>query len=346
MVLVLSIDGGGIRGLIPAVVLAEIQRRLTKRGVTTPLCRLVHLMAGTSTGGIIAAGLTCPHKKTPDQPAMTPADLVALYELEGPQIFASDIFRRIKAGTVDERYDEKPLEQKLAHYLGDARLSQALGCVMITAYDIKARRTVFMKGGRPRPPGALPKVPSDYFFKDAARATSAAPTYFEPEPVRDLTTGDVRILVDGGVFNNDPAMSAYIEALKLGYPAEDITVVSLGTGYLTRSFSYNEARNWGAIGWISPTRGTPILSIMMHGQADATMHHLNELLNQDGKPKRYYRFDAPLTLANDDMDDTTPKNLLLLKATAESIIATRGADLDAVVDLLAAEAAAPAPASA
>lgn len=343
MAIVLSIDGGGIRGLIPAIVLAEITRRLKKdHGVDKPLCDLVHLTAGTSTGGIIAAGLTCPHPDGSGSPAMSPADLVSLYETEGPQIFDAGFFRDLHRGLIDERYDEKPLEQKLAHYLGKGRLSEALGAVMITAYDIKGRETVFMKGGKVRGPGKWPKKPMDYYFKDVARATSAAPTYFEPEPVTDVAGTKTCILVDGGVFNNDPAMSAYVEAIKLGHDPAGITVVSLGTGYLTRPYSYNEARNWGALGWIAPSRGAPILSIMMHGQSHATSHHLDELLNLPRQPKRYHRFDIGLTMenggANDDMDDTTQKNLDRLKRTAENLIARQTGEIDAVVDLLAKEA--------
>lgn len=353
MALVLSIDGGGIRGLIPAIVLAEITRRLQLRGIDKPLCELVHLTAGTSTGGIIAAALNCPHPHDPKRPSMTPPELVSLYEAEGPEIFNAGFFRKLHRGLVDESYDEKPLEMKLAKHLGDAKLSEGLGAVMITAYDIAARETVFMKGGRVRGPGAWPKPPTDYRFRDAARATSAAPTYFEPEPVTDVAGKKTRILVDGGVFNNDPAMSAYVEAVKLGHAADDITVISLGTGYLTRPFAYNEARNWGALGWIDPRKGAPILSVMMHGQAHSTGHHLDMLLNADGKPKRYHRLDIALTMANggasDDMDDTTPKNLANLRKTANMLIAQQNNAIEDVVSLLADEAIAqpvPAPAPA
>lgn len=351
MALVLSIDGGGIRGLIPAIVLAEISRRLQLRGIEKPLCELVHLTAGTSTGGIIAAGLTCPHPHDPKRPSMTPAELVSLYEAEGPEIFNAGFFRKLHRGLIDESYSEKPLEMKLAKHLGDARLSEGLGAVMITAYDIGARETMFMKGGRVRGPGAWPKPPADYRFRDAARATSAAPTFFEPAPVTDVTGSKTHVLIDGGVFNNDPAMSAYVEAVKLGHAPDEITVVSLGTGYLTRPFSYNKARNWGALGWIDPREGAPILSIMMHGQAHSTNHHLDRLLNLEDQPKRYHRLDIALTMENggasDDMDDTTPKNMANLRRTAMTLIERENDTIEEVVSLLAAEGiAAPIPAPA
>lgn len=342
MAIILSIDGGGIRGLIPALVLEEIEKRLNAKvkagaGRTpVPLARAFDLIAGTSTGGIIAAGLTCPKPGKDSVPAMTAADLVRLYETEGPEIFPPHIFRRI-IGMVDESYSEKPLETKLKRYLGDGKLSQAHGAVLITAYDIEARRTVFMKGAGPRQ-HPKPRPYSDYYFRDAARGTSAAPTFFEPEPVTDLTTKDVRILIDGGVFNNDPAMSAYVEALKLGYPEEEIVIVSLGTGVANTSYEYDKVRSWGPLSWVSPLLDKPIISIMMQGQADVTGNHLKELLNDGDKP-RYIRLDPELKgKASDAMDNASPKNLKRLRSVAEDLIKAESKTIDRIVGLIAANA--------
>ncbi|GAA0593463.1 patatin-like phospholipase family protein [Caenispirillum bisanense] len=357
MAIILSIDGGGIRGLIPALVLEEIEKRLNAKvkGLTTdfeysalvqkagaglppvPLARAFDLIAGTSTGGIIAAGLTCPKPGKDSVPAMTAADLVRLYETEGPEIFPPHIFRRI-IGMVDESYSEKPLETKLKRYLGDGKLSQAHGAVLITAYDIEARRTVFMKGAGPRQ-HPKPRPYSDYYFRDAARGTSAAPTFFEPEPVTDLTKNEVRILIDGGVFNNDPAMSAYVEALKLGYPEEEIVIVSLGTGVANTSYEYDKVRSWGPLSWVSPLLDKPIISIMMQGQADVTGNHLKELLNDSGKEDRYIRLDPELKgKASDAMDNASPKNLKRLRSVAEELIKAESKTIDRIVGLIAANA--------
>lgn len=328
MKLVLSIDGGGIRGLIPAIVLRELESRYRALNGGKPLAQVFELIAGTSTGGIIAAGLCAPKVGAPDKtPAMTPDDLVTLYEKHGGEIFDRSLFRRIRSTLFDERFDAVTLESLLRTHLGDTRLSQAIGTVMMTAYDIRKRETVFMKGPKAGSAG-------DFRFREAARATSAAPTYFEPALVENLTTGEMQALVDGGVFNNQPAMSAYVEARKMGARAEDIVVVSLGTGYQTRAYSYNDARNWGSLAWISPLKGAPVLSIMMHGQTHATDHHLDRLLN-DGGGKRFYRFDRRLEDANDDMDDATEKNIEALKREAHRIINEQDAELTAVAQLMA-----------
>src|SRR3954453_664746 len=118
---VLSIDGGGIRGLIPALVLAEIERRTGR-----PTADLFALIAGTSTGGILACGLTRPG---PDGRPLHSAEALAdLYRTEGPKIFDRSLRKKITSvgGLVDERYDDEALNAALATYLGDARLKDAL----------------------------------------------------------------------------------------------------------------------------------------------------------------------------------------------------------------------------
>ncbi|MGH6915261.1 MAG: patatin-like phospholipase family protein, partial [Geminicoccales bacterium] len=268
---VLSIDGGGIRGLIPALVLEELERRLNAKGKTRPLHAYFDLIAGTSTGGILAAGLTAPHPQDPGRPAASPHDLVKLYRDEGGEIFQTGTFTSIRrcfgnvfagnlAGAVEEKYDHAPLEAKIRRTLGERRISEALTGLLITAYDITARATVVMKQ-RPLCPGEAPH--DDFFFWEAARATSAAPTYFEPARVTNLTSGKAMTLVDGGVYANNPSVCAFVEGLKMGATAQSMILVALGTGYQNRPYSYYETRNWGPINWINPALGAPIISILM-----------------------------------------------------------------------------------
>ena len=167
---ILSIDGGGIRGIIPATVLAEVERRTGK-----PVAEAFDLIAGTSTGGILALALTRPGDA--GGPAYRAEDLVGLYEREGPGIFSRSLCKRIRSvdGLLDERYPSHGLEDALDTYLGDARLSDALTDVIVPAYDIERRGTFFFKSRKARIDEA-----DDFAMRDAAHATSAAPTYFEP----------------------------------------------------------------------------------------------------------------------------------------------------------------------
>ena len=132
---ILSIDGGGIRGLIPALVLAHIEDQCQK-----PAAELFDVIAGTSTGGILALGLACP------QPAYTARDLAGLYVDEGETIFPKRLIN--VRGLYDEKYSAAGLERVLADKLGDARLKDARTRVLVTSYDIERRAPVFFRSVR------------------------------------------------------------------------------------------------------------------------------------------------------------------------------------------------------
>src|SRR3954468_17009270 len=154
---ILTIDGGGIRGLIPALVLAEIEQRTGR-----PIASLFDLVAGTSTGAIIACGLTRPDPMPADQ-------LAALYEEEGPQIFDASLLKHVTSlgGVIDERYDARELVKSLQRHLGETRLGEAITAILVTVYDLEARQARVLRRE------------DDVSMVDAAHASSAAPTYFE-----------------------------------------------------------------------------------------------------------------------------------------------------------------------
>ena len=299
---VLSIDGGGIRGIIPATVLAELELQTGRQ-----TAELFDLIAGTSTGGILALGLTAPAADGSRKPAWRAGDLVDLYEREGRSIFHSDLVHDVVSagGLFDERYPAAGLEKALGRYLGDAMLTDAITDVLITAYDIENRRPFFFKSRR-----ATGEQGWDHPMREVARATSAAPTYFEPAR---LTAGDGHTrfaLVDGGVFANNPAMCAYAEAVRAN--AQDILVVSLGTGQLTRRLRYEHVKGWGLIEW-----ARPILDVVFDGVSDATDYQLDQLLG----PERHLRMQLDLDRgANDNLDDASPRNVGLLKERAAELV--------------------------
>jgi uncharacterized protein len=314
---ILSIDGGGIRGLIPAIVLAEIEARTGRR-----IAELFDLVAGTSTGGILACALTAPARGKPRYRA---EELSALYETEGPRIFSRSLGRRIASadGLLDERYDDRGLHGALERYLGDARLRDALTPILVTAYDIEARAAFFFRSAR-----AVGDPAEDYAMADVARATSAAPTYFEPVAVQPAGGGRAHPLIDGGVFATNPAMCAYADALRGdGARGEVELVVSLGTGSHTRPLALKEVRDWGELEW-----ARPIIDVVFDGAADTVDFQLAQLLPDDG----YVRLQTELRRASDDLDDASPKNLARLREEAEGLIAARDAEIDALCGRLAA----------
>lgn len=319
---VLSIDGGGIRGVIPAVILQHLEQKTGKS-----VSDLFDLVAGTSTGGILAAGLTVPKgNKTPRYSA---EDMLELYTDRGDEIFNRSFWRGITSigGATEEQYDHRPLERILKQKLGDATLTDCLIPVVITSYDIERREPYFFKTRR-----ALKKKDRNHYLRDAARATSAAPTYFEPEVVKSLANNPKRrVLIDGGVFVNNPAMCAVAEAISLGEKPDDLLVVSLGTGIATRKIPYEEAKGWGTLGWVRP-----IISVMMDGVADAADYQVRQLLPDatHADNQRYFRFDTELDLALDDLDAAGAGNIRNLKAEANQILDKQANELNRLVSIL------------
>ena len=308
---VLSIDGGGIRGLIPALVIEEIEKKTGK-----PASSLFDLMVGTSTGGILALGLSLA-RSDDASPRYSARDLAKLYADRGRDVFPRSFWRGVSTigGLTEEKYPADGVESVLAEYFGDAPLSEALTHVMVTSYDIQNRVPFFLKSWR--------ADRNAVEMKDAARATSAAPTYFEPALVG--VGGSVRALVDGGVFVNNPAMSAFAEA-RLLFPGEDVYLVSIGTGELIRPISYEESKDWGLAQW-----AIPILNVVFDGVSDAVDYQLRHVLGDD-----VVRFQTSLARANDDMDDASARNIDALRAEARRLIRSRRDALDGVCERLAA----------
>ena len=301
---VLSIDGGGIRGVIPATILAAIEEQ-----THTPAAELFDLIAGTSTGGILALGLVKPgyHASAPEFSA---ADLSELYEREGHRIFDRSLWHRIVAleNLADEKYEAAGLEAVLEEYFGDVPLSEAVTETLVTSYELETRQPWFFARHKARKDSEY-----DFPMKFVARATSAAPTFFEPE---ELTrTKPHGALVDGGVYANNPAMCAYVEMKKLE-PDVDVLLVSLGTGQHTRPIHYGEAKNWGLAMWAKP-----ILNVVFDGVSDTVDHQMSVLCrtSDDGDP-RYFRLQTELNVGSDDMDNATATNIAALKQKAQEII--------------------------
>lgn len=314
---ILSIDGGGIRGIIPGQVLISLEQKLQKIS-GKPDMRIADafdLIAGTSTGGILTCLYLCPEGAT-RKPRFSAQEAVDLYLQNGDNIFDVSIFKRIESvdGVIDEKYSADALEKILKDYLGDLRLSDMLKPCLITAYDITRRQAQFFNSADVKTKGKG----WDFYLRDVARATSAAPTYFEPANISSFDR-QVYPLVDGGVFANNPTMCACVEAfnsrpeLKVG----DLKVLSLGTGEVDKSFHYTEARNWGKLGWVGP-----VLDIMMSGVSETVDYQMRKLFTSAGYPGQYLRLQLDLQKFNDvdsAMDNASEKNMRALERAGQTL---------------------------
>lgn len=337
---ILSIDGGGIRGILPGVIVAYLEEQLQKR-TGNPDVRIsdyFDLIAGTSTGGI----LTCMYLAPDDnkRPRFTAQDAVNLYIQNGEKIFTIPFFRRLFNifGLLEAKFPVYNIESILKHYLGDLKLSQALKPCLVTSYEIFQRKTVFFNMV-----DTTKRETRDFLLRDVARATSAAPTYFRPAEIHS-TFGNPLYLVDGGVFANNPSMCAYAEARSskfsqiLNRPdkpdcpsATEMVLVSIGTGSQGESYPYSRAKNWGVVGWLKP-----LIDILMSGNSETVHYQLKQMFRavDPANEKYYFRLEPTVETARSAMDLATPENMLALEEAGKTYVSNHVDKLNQIIDLL------------
>jgi uncharacterized protein len=324
IVRILSIDGGGIRGIIPAVVLDTIEKRTGKR-----ISELFDIVAGTSTGGILALGLVTPDDKLASK--YSAEDLMRLYQDEGPKIFKKSFWRTVFSlrGLLQEKYNRKQIEDVLQKYFGESTLRDALTDVIITGYEIERRISWFFKSSKA---GIMDNY--NFLMRDVARSTSAAPTYFAPSFIhsqQQLDTGNQEhfTLVDGGLFANNPALCGYVEGLTKFPDADGFMVVSLGTGEQTKRVPFSKAKNWGLASWAQP-----MLGMVFDGVSDTVDYQLNKIIKPMDKFPMYFRLQVTLSEVKEDLDEASPENIRNLKLLAEDLVRERKNEIELMCEQL------------
>lgn len=313
--LILSIDGGGIRGIIPAEMLkylenaifAEVKRHLPKEAPHIPLESfgdLFSLTAGTSTGGIITLGMR--GRSEGVKPGMQ--GLVKLYETQGQAIFtpqARGFVKKVISPLVSNKYEAAPLEEILEGYFGNLTLKDLHNPTLITTYDLPNEILYVFNSMNAK------INPSDnYEVKGVARATSAAPTYFPAVKIKN-EAGEEKTLVDGGVTANNPTLLAYLEAQKL-YPHDRLYIVSLGCGVVPLFTSQNREKG-GLLQW-----GQDIFSVV----SNSSSRMIENLMSNSVHLRKddYVRIQFDLAEEVKDMDSADKQNILHLKGYANRAI--------------------------
>jgi len=317
---VLAIDGGGIRGVIPATVLVDLERRLVPR----PLATVFDLIVGTSTGGIIALGLTVPDGERPRHSAER---LLELYLNDGEAIFpGGGRVAHPRAGWLREgtRYLASELEEVLARYFGGTPLTAALTAVVVTSYDLARGEPVTLSSR-----AELGDV-SDVTMVVAARATSAAPMFFAPEIVEDGERE--RMLVDGGLYANNPAVLGYLLGGRVA-TREDLplALVSLGTGTRPKRTAVPVAER-------AQMRDASTVARALLEAVSTGSGNLGDLLLArvaDGERFRYWRLQTTVGSCNFAMDDSSPENVACLYERARELVSENDKELSAITRALA-----------
>lgn len=250
---ILAIDGGGMRGVVPAAFLAEIEDRLGQ-----PVGSYFDLIAGTSTGGLIALGLGFGSRAR---------EILQLYETWSPVVFARRGFRLLPRGLTGPIYDLDALRRALAAAWGSLRLGDSRCRLVIPAYDLKTGkahvwRTAHGRGGHHADADAL----------DVALSTAAAPVYFAPHR---SATG--LAMLDGGVWAQCPALLAVAEALwELRWDPAEIHVLSLGCSLPILRETDGRPAGGGLVYW-----GPRLPQLFLSAQEDAALAMARQALGPD-----------------------------------------------------------------
>lgn len=348
---ILAIDGGGIRGIIPAYVLQQVEAQLGK-----PIHQLFDVIAGTSTGGIITLALTTPRTShdPPYAPPYSAAEVLDFYLNDEANLFVK---QSSGDGAEAKYYGTKPGTPPIgiqpwlqAHFPPKLTLSQAASIlqaggqgprqVLVTCYTIAGAPGVsyapylfnWVDAANPA---------DDYLVWEAARATSAAPTYF---PVAQIGAGapggssaTMRWAVDGGLMANDPGLFALAEAQRLGLfdSLSEVVLVSLGTGLYNAGVEVSDGEgNWGAVQWTAGVDNNgnltePLLSTLAMANQQVPDQQLACLLASG----TYLRLEPSLPYSESTMDGTDTQTLL---TTAKGYIAPGGAGYSKFQSVLAA----------
>jgi uncharacterized protein len=277
---ILSLDGGGIKGAFTASVLTAIEEE-----VGQPIGDYFDLIAGTSTGGILALGLGF------RIPAKTIRDF---YKNMGPVIFPATGRLGIK-GFLRQLFTTKhshgKLRSALETVLEDRKLGQSKNRLIIPTYDAIAGRIFLLKTAHHE----RFKYDIDALAVDVALATSAAPTYFEAAPFPVYSGSS---FVDGGVWANSPVLAAIVEAICfLAAPLDEIDVLSIGT--TSEPFNVANNRRAGIIKW-----NAGMINLMFEAQAEAALKQANLLLND-----RVFRIDVVTKPGEFSLDDASPQKI-------------------------------------
>jgi len=319
-VCLLSVDGGGICGLIPALILQRLEEKLTRKlAKPIALTQAFEWMAGTSTGGLIALGLNIPSQGDPKLPKYPASQLVKLYKDYGKDIFPKPWC----VGLLSATYPVKPLEKLLEQYFGDVYLSQTLGHVLITAFNMGEDTPYLFNSLK-----AQHNPDKDFLVRYAARATSAAPTYFPAAQVMNRQN-KVFSFIDGGVYANNPTVIAIQKIQKLYPNAKKIVVLSLGTGEGLPDWTMNRLDNAGLLGW-----APKIASHLMRNAAIVAEETLHAQAKED---PRITCIRIQATLANSEtvMDNVSAQNLEALENAAMTTIRSHKKEMKEIVKILA-----------
>lgn len=322
---ILSIDGGGVRGIIPGKILEFLESQLQKLdGQDARLADYFDVISGTSTGGLVTAMLSAPDDS--GRPIFAADDIVPFYRQNCASIFPQEEhnWQWYLKIFVNPRYDGTYLHNLINEKLGETRLSQALTHVVIPTFDIKLLQpAVFSSYKIETKPSMNAKL------SDICIGTSAAPTYF-PSYYFENENEEFN-LVDGGVCANNPTLVAISESTRGSSKSKskaadlrNLLVLSLGTGAAKKAEKYNAktAATWGLLNWLlGDNMESPLLTCINEGITDMVDYHLAVIFGNIDSADNYLRIQDPtLSSADAVMDDPSDAHLEKLEMIGKELL--------------------------
>jgi patatin-like phospholipase/acyl hydrolase len=269
---ILTIDGGGIRGIFPAHILCCVEQRL---GINAT--EQFNMIAGTSTGAIVAAAIAC---------GINPTKIISLYRECCEAIFSRKNFWGPKKyePAFHSLYENAPLSAALEKVFGDLKLGDISIPLLLPATDIGNGGVHVFKSSY----SADFTRDKDVMLRLAVLASCSAPTYFNPTKVNEY------LLADGGLWANNPSLAAAIDAhRRLNVDLANIRILSLGTGHAKTCYDVKFDRKWGLLnGW----KGPEFISFLMSLQAQSTHNYLQLMMGEEQLCRLNFESDRPLPL--------------------------------------------------
>ncbi|PIA46444.1 hypothetical protein AQUCO_01500174v1 [Aquilegia coerulea] len=357
MIKILAIDGGGVRGIIPATILEYLERQIQglERNQDARIADYFDVIAGTSTGGLITAMLTTPNEN--NRPIKSAEEIMEFYNKDNfEKIFTKNGWFQWHWPFVNwqgPQYKGDGLRELAKELVHDTKISKTLTNVVIPTFDIgRNQPVIFTTVEAKRDMLRDPKI------FDACVASAAAPTYFPPyflKTQKSITVTREFNLVDGGLTANNPtkcAMNYVTEMLSEGYPefypnylmehySKDeyfsrikqidysrFLVISLGAGDAKKvKYTVEEATKWSKLNWLKDfTRGTnPLIDFFMEASADMIDWNVEvDFKNTDKLENCRYNYiriqTDSLSGANATLDNVDQSNLKALKEIGKELL--------------------------
>lgn len=339
LVTILSIDGGGIRGIIPGTILSFLESELQKLdGEDARIADYFDVISGTSTGGLVTAMLACPNEK--NRPMFAAKDIKEFYLNECPKIFPQRNFKffphtfSVIKALSGPKYDGKYLHRLVKEKLGNTKLNQTLTNVVIPTYDITRLQPTIFSSFQVKKNLSL-----NAFLSDICISTSAAPTYLPAhffETTEEKTGAVTKFnLIDGGVAANNPTLVAIgevtneiIKGNQDFFPIRPMDygkflVISLGTGApkAEEKCIAGEAAKWGVLGWLTAKGCTPLVDVFSHASGDMVDLHISAVFQALHSENNYLRIqDCTLNKKTASVDVATKENLDDLVKVGEKLL--------------------------